>query len=190
MLDALPERVARYRLTDLTVLYCNAAKAAQYGLTPDQLIGRPLADVPPAPSIAFLREHLAQLGPERRHVTTVGAIDEPDAPTCWIEWNEQWMAGGEGPEVLSVGRDITDRYHDQQRLRESEQRFRLAMDDAPIGMALIDLQGRFLEVNTALCELLDRTEDELLTITMLDVTHPDDIADRGPWHVRHAGPGR
>ena len=177
MLDALPERIARYRLADLTVLYCNAAKAAQYGLTPEQLIGRPLADVLPAPQIELVREHLSQLGPDRPQVRMVGALDEPGTETRWIEWNERWVPGGDEPEVLSVGRDITDRYRDQQRLHESEQRFRLAMDDAPIGMALIDMEGRFLDVNTALCDFLGRTEDDLLQMTTLDVTHPDDVAD-------------
>lgn len=177
MLDALPELIARYRLSDLTVLYCNASKAAQYGLTPGELIGRPLADVLPAPAITYLHEHLGQLGPDHRQVTMVAALEIPGTETRWIEWNEQWVPGADEPEVLSVGRDITDRYRDEQRLHESEQRFRLAMADAPIGMALIDLEGRFIEVNAALCDFLQRPEDELLRMTTLDVTHPDDVGD-------------
>jgi PAS domain S-box-containing protein len=177
MLDALPERIARYRLDDLRVLYCNAAKAAQYGLTSEQLIGRQLSEVLPGPDIARIRKHLSQLDHDHREVTMVGALETDGAETRWIEWIERWVPGRDGPEVLSVGRDITERHRDQQRLHESEQRFRLAMDDAPIGMALVDMQGRFIEVNGALCDFLGRAEDDLLQLTTLDVTHPDDVGD-------------
>ena len=40
-----------------------------------------------------------------------------------------------------------------ERLRESEERFRLTIDEAPIGMALVALDGRFVRVNRALCEI-------------------------------------
>lgn len=60
-------------------------------------------------------------------------------------------------------------------LRQSEERFRTAFDHAPIGMDLVDLQGRFLQVNAAFCELTGYTEQELLTGTFQDITHPDDL---------------
>lgn len=139
--------------------------------------GRPLREVLPAPDIALVREHLSRLGADRRQVTMVGALDQPGTETRRIEWSEQLVPGTDGSEVLSVGRDSTDRYRDQQRLHESDQRFRLAMDDAPIGMALLDMEGRFLDANTALGEFLGRTEEQLLRMTTLEVTHPDDVSD-------------
>jgi PAS domain-containing protein len=42
MLDALPERVNRYRVSDLAITYCNAAWASQYGVDPAGVIGLPL----------------------------------------------------------------------------------------------------------------------------------------------------
>jgi PAS domain S-box-containing protein len=61
------------------------------------------------------------------------------------------------------------------QLRESEQRFRLAMAHAPIGMALVGLDGSFLEVNARLCEIVGRPEEVLRTLTFQDITHPDDL---------------
>jgi PAS domain S-box-containing protein len=59
-------------------------------------------------------------------------------------------------------------------LRQSEERFRTAFDHAPIGMDLTDLEGHFLQVNAALCDLTGYTEQELLARTFQDITHPDD----------------
>ena len=47
-------------------------------------------------------------------------------------------------------------------LEESEERFRMALEHAPIGMAVVALDGRWLEVNRAMCQILGRTEESLL----------------------------
>lgn len=60
-------------------------------------------------------------------------------------------------------------------LRESEERFRLMIDDAPIGMALVALDGRFVRVNHVLCELVGYTAEELTGLTFQAITHPDDL---------------
>ena len=61
------------------------------------------------------------------------------------------------------------------RLRESEERFRGAFEHAAIGMALVGLDGRFLRVNRALCEIVAYSEDDLLRCTFQEITHPDDL---------------
>jgi PAS domain S-box-containing protein len=71
-----------------------------------------------------------------------------------------------------------DRHAAQAALRESERRFRLAFDHAPIGMALVRLDGRWFQVNRALCEILGYEESELLRMNFQMLTHPDDL-DRG-----------
>jgi PAS domain S-box-containing protein len=60
-------------------------------------------------------------------------------------------------------------------LRESEERFRLAIDEAPIGMSLVGLDGRFIRVNRVLCEITGYSADELTKLTFQDITHPDDV---------------
>jgi PAS domain S-box-containing protein len=64
------------------------------------------------------------------------------------------------------------------QLRESEERFRLTIDEAPIGIALVSLDTRFVRVNRVLCEILGYTASELTTLTVRDITHPDDIDER------------
>ncbi|TAK70289.1 MAG: EAL domain-containing protein [Actinomycetota bacterium] len=54
--------------------------------------------------------------------------------------------------------------------------FEVALDSAPIGMAIVALDGRFTRVNRALCELTRYPEQDLLGLTFQDITHPDDLA--------------
>lgn len=61
-------------------------------------------------------------------------------------------------------------------LEMSEQNFRQIFQDAPIGMAVVGLNAEFLQANSALCQMLDYSEDELRQRTPLDVTHPADVA--------------
>lgn len=67
----------------------------------------------------------------------------------------------------------------QQRGIEAEnmqRRFRMTFENAPIGLAIVGLDGRWQAVNQALCAMLGYTEQELLQRTFQEVTHPDDLA--------------
>jgi diguanylate cyclase (GGDEF)-like protein/PAS domain S-box-containing protein len=62
-------------------------------------------------------------------------------------------------------------------LRESEERFRSAFDYAAIGMALVSEEGRWLQVNRSLCQLVGYSEEELLTADIQALTHSEDLDD-------------
>lgn len=72
-------------------------------------------------------------------------------------------------------RDSTESKRAEEALRESEARFRTAYENAPIGMALVGLDGRFLNVNRSLCEIVGYPEKDLLTKTFQDITYPEDL---------------
>jgi len=63
-----------------------------------------------------------------------------------------------------------------QALRDSERRFRLTFDRAPVGVANVALDGRFLRVNQRFCDILGYTQEELLQLDFPTVTHPDTLA--------------
>lgn len=78
-------------------------------------------------------------------------------------------------EGLSVYfRDITERKEWERQLREAEERFRSAFDNTPVGMALVSLEGHYLQVNRAICEILGYPEQELLNLTYKELTYPED----------------
>ncbi|HEX8118227.1 MAG TPA: diguanylate cyclase, partial [Pyrinomonadaceae bacterium] len=74
-------------------------------------------------------------------------------------------------------------------LEESEERFRSAFDYAAIGMALVSPEGRWLQVNRSLCDILGYTEQELLGMTFQEITHPDELSSVLS-HVRQTLEGR
>lgn len=90
-------------------------------------------------------------------------------------------AAGERPAVVSPGEDVAESRDsdDQRSLRRARELFATAFHQAPIGMAVIDPAGHWLQVNQALCVLLGHSETELKARTLGDVTHPADL----PAHV-------
>ncbi len=82
--------------------------------------------------------------------------------------------GGRRIRVTAL-RDITDRKLAEQAVQASEERYRGVFDNAAVGIDLVDANGRFLQVNRALTAMLGYTEEELLTFSVFDITHPDDI---------------
>lgn len=75
--------------------------------------------------------------------------------------------------VVTV-RNLTDLKEAEAALRDSEERFRSAFQDAPIGMALIALDDRWLKVNPMLCAMLGYAEAELLSMQASALVHADD----------------
>ncbi|MBF0422558.1 MAG: PAS domain S-box protein, partial [Magnetococcales bacterium] len=65
------------------------------------------------------------------------------------------------------------------RLRESEARFQATFEQAAMGIALVSPGGSWLRVNLKLCQMLGYDQDEIMTLTFQEITHPEDLdADR------------
>jgi diguanylate cyclase (GGDEF)-like protein/PAS domain S-box-containing protein len=81
----------------------------------------------------------------------------------------------EGRLITSRIIDITARKQAEAALLEAEERFRLAFENAPIGMALVGIDGSFLRVNRAMSEITGHGRDALLERRLHDLAHPDDL---------------
>ena len=73
-----------------------------------------------------------------------------------------------------VAQDMADRARMEADLRASEELFRNAFGAGKAGMALIDLDNRYLSVNDSFCKMVGYTREELLTLGWMRLTHPDD----------------
>ncbi len=79
-------------------------------------------------------------------------------------------------QLLTLVSDVSERRRAEQAERESETRFRTLFEQAQAGMAFTSLDGHITTVNPAFCELVGYGGTELRTLSLLDITHPDDVA--------------
>jgi PAS domain S-box-containing protein len=84
-------------------------------------------------------------------------------------------AAGRPVRIRGTRQDVTALRSREAQLRDAEERFRLAFDEAPIGVALVALDGRWLRVNRALCQIVGYPAEEMLRLGFQDITHPDDV---------------
>src|SRR5487761_2701039 len=93
-----------------------------------------------------------------------GRLAKKDGGFRWVAVRARPLASESGETVGAVVnvRDVHDEVLAREALGESEQRFRLALESAPIGMAVVDLDHHFVEVNPALADLIDHEESWLL----------------------------
>jgi|GEM_PF-1136911 len=78
--------------------------------------------------------------------------------------------------ALGIVSDISERNRASDALLESERRFRGSFESASIGMALVALDGHFIEINPAFCELVGYSAEEMTSRRFQHITHPDDLA--------------
>lgn len=81
---------------------------------------------------------------------------------------------GDGRHLHGISQDVTDIRQNEQALAEAVELFRSSFDRAPVGMALVGLDGSFELVNQALCEFYGRTEAEVCELSVTEITHPED----------------
>ena len=76
--------------------------------------------------------------------------------------------------VLGISRDITERKRTEKDIQDREKRFRAIFDQAPIGIALLDMQGFPIISNLPLSRMVGYSVEELSKMKFTDFTHPDD----------------
>ena len=160
---------------EFVVLDVNRQACESLGYTRDELLGMTPLDFDPDVTSAHLDEIKRQLDDEQlmafesRHRRKDGTVFPVD-----IRGQAFWEGGRRF--FVSLARDNTDRKRVEEVLRESEERFRGTFENAGVGIAHCDLQGRFLRVNQKYCEIVGYSRTEMLTRTFQEVTHPEDLA--------------
>ncbi len=71
--------------------------------------------------------------------------------------------------------DLTQRRRTEDALRKSEAHLQSVFGQTAAGICETDLQGRIVKINDRFCEMVGRTREELLSTSMQEITHPDDL---------------
>lgn len=82
---------------------------------------------------------------------------------------------GELVGAMGVSRDISEMKKAEQELRNSEERYRAIYDQVFVGIAKMALNGKFIQVNEQMCNMLGYTKEELCTKTFMDITVKEDL---------------
>ena len=124
MLDALPEQVSRYRVPDHVISYHNAAWGAQHDVGPAEAVGRRLDDFLSDDELVGLTRQLDLLGPSTPILDDEVERAADGTSERWFQWIDRYIPDGDSAEILSIGRDVTDRHHAEAALAASEARYR------------------------------------------------------------------
>ncbi|AMV24268.1 putative diguanylate cyclase YegE [Gemmata sp. SH-PL17] len=169
---------AAIAMLDTEMRYVQASDRwlTDYHLTGQNVIGRSHYEVFPDIPERWKRIHRRVLE-GAVEMCSEDPFPRDDGNIEWLQWEARpWRkAGGEIGGLVFYTQVITDRIRAAEALRESEERFRSAFDAAPIGVALVSPEGRWLKVNQSVCALVGYSEAELLTIDFQTITHPDDL---------------
>lgn len=161
------------------------------GYRPDEVIGRvnPGLFHDPEEMRAYLQP---QMGADGRLPTVFEALS---ARAAQGTWSHQWTflrkdgerrqvrlsispldcAGGKRIGYVGMAVDLTPLLQVREQAFLASEKFAGAFSSAALGMALVSLEGRWLDVNDSLCGILGYTRAELLLIDFQTLTHPDDL---------------
>ncbi len=179
-----------------------------YGFTAEEAIGRSvhdLNDAAGAGQIAYDRAREAILGILAGESAYQVETRQPRKDGTIIDvllTVSPWLVDGRVVGMTTIALDLSERKRverareraladleeTQGTLRDAEERFRRAFDEAPIGMALISADGRLEQANAALGAISGRTRDELSGMHLRELLHPAD-ADSGSAALRALAAG-
>lgn len=82
---------------------------------------------------------------------------------------------GKAIRMIGAMQDITNKKKLEDELRQSEEQFKEAFEHSPVGMALVNIEGGYIEVNDKLCEILGYTNQEMKSLTFQEITYHEDL---------------
>jgi PAS domain S-box-containing protein len=157
----------------------NERACTLFGYSRSQLLELHIEDLMPVgvrASHVLLRENY-QSDPVARAMSGGRPVEalHRDGTRLLVEISLSPLGRGPRQDIIAVIRDVSDLQRARERLSLSELRFKETFEHAPIGMAIIDLNGGWLEVNNAFCSILGRSRDEVMAASFAELTHPDDL---------------
>lgn len=175
IINTQPDLICRYA-ADLTLTFVNEAFCRFFGRTRDELQGMPLLTLFPSLVHDAFRQHFASLTPEMPHQVMEQQAVAHDGVDHWLQWHDRaiFAASGRLIEYQAVGHDITTRKYMEAQLHGREERYRAIVSNAAMGICLVDAYGQFIECNPAFVQMTGYLPEELATLTLSQVTHPDD----------------
>jgi two-component system, NarL family, sensor histidine kinase UhpB len=170
---------------DGTIIFVNNAYCRYFGKTKDELIGRSYLPLIPVEDHESLKEHITGLSKENPVAVIESRVIVPGGAIRWQQWTNRALFDDQSRivELQSIGRDITDRKYVEEKLKESEEKYRLLVEHA--NEAIVVAQDGLLKyANPRAIIITGYSSEELVSTPFIDLIHPDDRKMVFDNHVR------
>ena len=161
---------------DIVHISDNAAAANFFGSNPEKLQNRRSRELGTQPYLDLWLERYRE-AQRCQSPVRFEYVHETERGSRWLSATVSPITGSSSsrPRFSYVVEEITERKQAEAALRESEERFQKAFSNAAVGIALVDLEGRWLQINRSLGEMVGYTEAEMRATTFQAITHPEDL---------------
>jgi diguanylate cyclase (GGDEF)-like protein/PAS domain S-box-containing protein len=158
---------------DLRLEFASGRALASGRSAPGELIGEHISAVLPEPHGATLQRACeAALEGEP---SGFDLVCSEHALAIWVRASSLRDDREQIIGAMLIAQDVHERVERERAIGEAQERFLRAFEDAPIGMAVNDLAGNYLEVNQALCAITGYSAAQLCGMHFAAITHPDDL---------------
>ncbi len=174
-LNSSVDAILLFNPDDMRILDANATASRILGYRYDELLSLSVQDLRlDLDEDAVAKGAYAQLQSDGKSMTHECVYLRKDGVHLPVEVYLSSLHSDGRKIIIATVRDITRRVQVSNELDKSEARFRVAFNQAAVGLAHVAPDGRWLMVNQKLCEIAGYTAQELLQMTYHDVTHADD----------------
>ncbi len=173
------ELICRF-LSDGRLTFVNNAYCRYFNKEQRQLIGKNWFSLLPLSEQKKQRQFLAKL--EKLTPDNPILINEEkviiNGQIRWQEWTNRAIFDHNNNliEFQGLGQDITERKEAEAALKESEARFRSIFSQASVGIALLNINGNFIDFNEAFTKFFGYTSSQMFHLNIPEITYPDDLA--------------
>lgn len=151
------------------IVDCNRTAYESLGYSPEELLALSFEDIEEGLSLVRMRR-LWERVESGSPLEIEGVQRRKDGSTFPVEVRAGLLERDGERLMFAAARDITKRKKDEEALRESEERFRQLFENSVDALFIHDRQGGILDCNTEACQALGYTGEELLGLTVAEVT--------------------
>ena len=183
VVEGQTEFISRF-LPDGTHVFVNEAYCRYYNKTREEILGTRFIPGIPKSEQALVKKHFASLTPDHPVATIEHRNIMPDGQVRWQWWSDRAIFNPDGrvTEYQSVGQDITDRKEAEELVKISELRYRSLFESVPVGLYRIAPDGKILDVNPALVQILGYPDRKSLLAKNVRELHSEP-KDQNGWQA-------
>lgn len=158
--------------------FINPAGAKMYGYTQDEMLGMKLSDFLPDERPTEAEDLFKTVINKRETIRGEIYVKHKKGHEFPISYSVTPLEkDGEIIGFLKNVQDITEQKTAEIKILESEEKLRLTIDNSPMGVGTVDLNGRFVSTNQSYEKIVGYSKEELRNMSLYDITHPDDRAE-------------